>query len=98
MPHLGELLRRRRTDRRVGESARDERGKARLDRLVARAQRVVFGVRDGRRVLLIVALVVLGDLGGEPLELSLRLRFGQLLDGGFAGCRVARAMTLSPPP
>ena len=34
-------------------------GKARLDRLVAPPQRVVLGVGDRRRVLLVIALVVL---------------------------------------
>ena len=63
--------------RREGESASHQLGKARLDLLVAPAQRVVFGIRDGRRVLLVVALVVRADLGREPLELGLGLRLGE---------------------
>ena len=68
------------TLRRRASPARDQLRKARLDRGVALPERVVFGVGDGRRVLLVVAPVVLGDLGGEPLQLRRRLRFGQLVD------------------
>ena len=50
-----------------------ERGKARLDRRVALAQRVVVGVGDLGRVLRVVELVVVGDLAREPRELGLRL-------------------------
>ena len=56
----------------------DEIGKARLDGSVALTQGVVFGVRYGRRVLLVVALVMRGDFGRKPLELGLGLRFRQL--------------------
>ena len=58
-----------------------EVGEALLDRRVALAQRVVGGVADGRLVLLVIALVVRGDLGRQPGQLGLGLRFGQV--GGF---------------
>ena len=45
----------------------DQLRKAVLDRAVAAAQRDVLGVRDFRRVLGVVKLVVVQDLGGEPL-------------------------------
>ena len=85
VPHLGEFRRRLRADPARGQVRAHELGKARLDLLVAPPQRVVFGIRDGRRVLLVVAPVVLADGGREPLELGLGLRFGQLLDRGLAG-------------
>ena len=52
-------------------------GKRCLDRAIALAQRVVFGVRDGRRVVLVVALVVLGELRMQPRVLGLGLLLGQ---------------------
>ena len=60
---------------------------ARLDRLVAPPQRVVFGVRNGRRVLLVVALVVPLDLGLKPRVLALGLAGRHVVDGklGIAG-------------
>ena len=54
-------------------------GKARLDRRIALAQRVVVGVGDLRRVLGVVELVVVRDLARQPLELGRRLRLGQLV-------------------
>ena len=63
-------------------------GKARLDRRIALAQRVVVGVGDLRRVLRVVELVVVRDLAREPLELRLCLRLGQLVDR-FVGCSFA---------
>ena len=60
-------------------------GEARFDGVVALAQRVVLGVRDDRPVLLIVALIVLGDFDLQPRVLGLRLFGGQELDGRFVG-------------
>ena len=57
----------RESELRVGEL-----GERRFERLVAAAQVVVFGVGDGRRVLLVIALVVLGDLGAEARVLGAR--------------------------
>ena len=65
-------------------SQRAQIGKSRFDRLIAPTQRVVFGIRNRRRVFLVVALVVRGDLGSEPRMLGLGLRLGQVLDGDFA--------------
>ena len=70
---LGELRRRRRADPAGGQIGPHEVGKKRLDGVVALPQRVVGGVRDRRRVLLVIALVVGRDFGGEPLELGLGL-------------------------
>ena len=50
---------RRRADLQRQAFQRAQIGKALLDRVVALAQRIVFGVRDGRPVVLVVALVVL---------------------------------------
>ena len=92
MADLGELRRRRRADPAVGRIRPHQVREARLDRVVALAQRVVVGIRDGRRILLVVALVVLGDLGGEPLELGLGLGGRQRVGGnarrslGVIGC------------
>src|SRR5215216_522148 len=85
MPHLGEFLRRLGADalgRRVGA---DELGKTRLDRIVAPPQRVVFGIGNGRRILLVVAPVVRADLLREARKLLLRLRCGQLVDRDVSG-------------
>ena len=64
MPDLGEFLRRRGADpaQRIGAG---EFGMGRLQRVVAPAQRVVVGVRNDRRVLAVIAPVVLGDFGAE---------------------------------
>ena len=57
----------------------------RLQRLVAPAQGVVLGVRDGRRVLLVIAPVVLGDLPPERLMLDARFKKGQGVEEGVPG-------------
>ena len=44
----------------------------------ARAQRIIGGIRDGWRVMLIVAPVMLGDLAGEARELGRSLLLGQI--------------------
>ena len=61
-----------------GLSCADQLGKRGFDLVVAPAQRVVFGVGDRRRVVLVVAPVVLGDLLREALELLLGFGFGEL--------------------
>ena len=74
--------RRRRADllrRRVGA---DEFRKAGLDGVEALAQRVVFGVGNAGRVVLIVALVVALQLKRQPFQLDLGLRLGELGDVG----------------
>ena len=73
---------RRRADllrRRLGG---DEFRKPRLDGVEALAQRVVFGVGNGRRVFLIVAPVVPLDLERQPFVLDLGLRLGEVGDVG----------------
>ncbi len=64
---------------------RPQVGKARLDGVVARAQRVVFGVRYARPVLLVIAPVVLGYLDLQPRVLGLRLLGGEQFDGRLVG-------------
>ncbi len=56
-------------------------GKLRLDRVVALPQRVIFRVGNGRRVLLIVALVVRLDLDLQAGVLALGLAGRHVLDG-----------------
>ncbi|MHC2628555.1 hypothetical protein ACVME5_001209 [Bradyrhizobium liaoningense] len=80
MPDFLEAARRRRADLLGGRVRGDELGKARLDRVEALTQRVVLGVGDGGRVLLIVALVVPLDLEREPHVLDLGLRLGEVGD------------------
>ncbi len=63
---FGEFLRRRRADLAVHRLRVGEFREGLLERGVAAAQLVVFGVRNGRRVLAVIAPVVLGDLGAEP--------------------------------
>ena len=60
---LGEFLRRRRADLAIGGIRVSKLRKRFFERGVAPAQRVIFGVGNGRRVLPMIALVVLGDLG-----------------------------------
>ena len=79
--HLGEAGGGRSADLARGRVVADERGKARLDRRIAQAQRVVLGIADDRRVLLMVGAVVRGDLGGERRQLLGRLLRRQILDG-----------------
>ena len=79
--HLGEAARGRRADLARQAFQRLQVGKLRLDRLVAPPQRVVFCVGNGRRVLLVVGLVVLLDLGFEARVLALRLARRHFLDG-----------------
>ena len=59
--------------------------KPRLDRAGANTQRVVRRIRHRRRIVLVVALVVLGELGDELLQLRFRLRGTELVDGDFTG-------------
>ena len=74
MAHLAEGLDGRGADALGRAVGAHEVGKARLDRGVALAQRIVVGIGDLRRVLAVVELVVMGDLARQPLELGLRPR------------------------
>ena len=104
VPHLGEAARRRGADFARQAVQRAQVREARLDRLVAPPQRVVFGVGDGRRVLAVVALVVLLDLGLQPRVLALGLALRHVVDGelGIAGRfgrfhRLRNSMTRAKP-
>ena len=61
--HLGEFLRRRRANLAVRRVRAGKFGKRLFQRGVPPAQRIIFGVGNGRRVLAVVAPVMLGDLG-----------------------------------
>ena len=60
---LGEFLRRRRADLAIGGIGASKLRKRFFERGVAPAERVIFGVGNGRRVLPMIAPVVLGDFG-----------------------------------
>ena len=79
--HFGEAARRRRADlaRQAVQGA--EIRKFRLDRVVAPPQRVVFRVGHGRRVLLVVALVVRLDLHLQARVLPIGLAGRHVLNG-----------------
>ena len=81
MPDLGEAAGRLRTDFLRRRVAGDEFRKSGLDGVEALAQRVVFGVRNFRRVFLIVMLVVALELERQPLQLDLGLGLGELIYG-----------------
>ena len=76
---LGEAARRFRPDPAARAVRADQARKARLDRGIALAQRVVGGVRDLGRVFRVVQPVVVRDLAGQPLEFGGRLLLGQFL-------------------
>ena len=63
---------------RLSEPSSTSSGCGVFERAVAAAQGVVFGVRNGGSVVVEIALVVLGDLGAEPLVLFSRVFQGKL--------------------
>ena len=85
MADLGELLRRRRADLAIGGIGASELGKRSLERGVTPALGIVLGVGNGRRVLAVVAPVMLGDLGLKP-----RVLFPRLGKGEFGRFRLFR--------
>src|SRR5262249_4033516 len=85
MPDLGKAARRCGADLARQAFERAQVGEPRLDRVVAAAQCVVLGVRHRRRVLLVVALVVLSDLRFKPRVLGLGLRGTERIDLDLAG-------------
>jgi hypothetical protein len=74
---LGEFLRDLGADLLGQALGGPELGKGVLQGLVALAKRIVFRIRDGGRVLLVIAPVMLGDLGPQ----------GLVLDAGLFGFR-----------
>ena len=81
--------------RREGLSSRTQVGETGLYRVVAAAQRVVFFVRHLGSVAPVIALVVVGDLARQPLELGLRLAAGQGVGVLRAAHEASPAMRLS---
>ena len=96
VPHLGETPGRRRTDLQREAFQRAQIGKALLDRAIALAQRVVFGVRDGRLVVLVIALVVRGEFAMQPRMLGLGLLFGE--SDGFGRLAIRHGRLAGHPP
>ncbi len=86
VPDLPEFPRRRRADLLRRRFAADELRKSGLDGVEALAQRVVFGVRNFRRVFLVVSLVVALDLERQPFVLDLGLGLGEIGDVGEGLC------------
>ena len=75
---LGEGRRRaRRTDQPVRTVGADQVREGRLDRIVAADERVVIRIRNLGRILRMVALVVVGDLLGEPHQFVGGLSLGK---------------------
>src|SRR5437868_1665906 len=98
MAHLLEALGRLGANPLRGTILADQLEEASIDFVVASAQGVVFGIRNRRRVLLVVALVVLPDFAGQPRELLLRLDIGQLSDRLVLETTHARARFLGVSP
>ena len=85
VPHLGEARRGRGADALRQAFARGELREARFDGAIAPAQRVIFGVGHRRRIVLVIAPVVPGDVLGQPRVLGFRLLFRELLDQYLCG-------------
>ena len=81
VPHLGKAARGRGAHLARQAVQRPKIGIPLLDRVVALPQRVVFRIRNGRRVLLIVGFVVLFDFGFKTRVLAFGLPRRHLLDG-----------------
>ena len=79
VPHFGEARRGRRADTLRQAFARAQFWKASLDRLVALAQPVILGIGNGRRILLVIAPVVLGNFGRKPRVFGFGLFFREAL-------------------
>jgi hypothetical protein len=84
MPHLGELLRDLCADFAGQALGALEFGEAFLDGFVAAAQCIVLRIRDRRRVLLVIAPVVLSDLGTQRFVLRMSLVGSEVGDGSIA--------------
>ena len=94
MPHFLEFARGRGTHFQRQRLKRAQIGKAVLDGVVARPQRIVFGVADRGRVVLVVALVVLRDVHRQPRMFARRLLGGEQLDGRLVGFDLGFGHTL----
>jgi hypothetical protein len=86
MPDFSEAARRRRANFLRRRIAGDELRKSGFDRAEALAQRVIFGVRNLRRVILIVSLVMALEFERQPFVLDLGLRLGEGVDVGKGFC------------
>ena len=91
MADLAELLRDLGPDPNGRRVVADQARETGLDRRIASAQGVIVGVGDGRRVLPVIASIMLGDLGGEPLQL-----LGRILRAHRLHVRLAHRLFPSP--
>jgi hypothetical protein len=80
MPDLLEFPRRRRTDSLGRRFAAHQFRKPGFDRVQSLAKRVVFGIGNFRRIVLIVSLVMAFDLERQALVLDPGLRLGEGVD------------------
>ena len=85
VPHLGEFFRWRGANAPVLRVGASQCRKRCLDRRIALAQGVVFRVGNNRRVLAVIALVVLGDLRAELRVFLARFGRGQGFDRRLLG-------------
>ena len=79
MAHLLETLGGFRAHALRGAVVADQFREAFFDFVVAQAQRIIFGVGDRRRVILVIAFVVRRDLLGQARQLAFGFRFAQLI-------------------
>ena len=94
MLHFRKAARGRGADRLRRRIRRHQIGKFCLDRFQPLAQRVVGGVRNRRRILLVVPLVMRFELQRQPHVLDLGLRLGELgyIGEGFWFCYPGHAV------
>ena len=90
MPDLCEFLRRRGADFLRRAFRRDERWKARLQRLGAEPELIVIRIRNFRLVFLIIKAVVALDLPDQAIVLVLRLFKREALDRTHDAIRLRR--------
>ena len=90
MPDLRELLRRRSSDFLRRAFRRDERWKARLQRLGAEPELVVIRIRNFRLVFPIIEAVMALDLLDQAIVLVLRLYKRETLDRTHDAIRLRR--------
>ncbi|MBB3018057.1 hypothetical protein FHR70_001097 [Microvirga lupini] len=85
MPDLAKLFRHLGADLLGQALGRFQLGKLILQRLVALAQGIVFRIGDRGRILLVIAPVMLRDLGAECFVLDPGFIGRQMIDGSLRG-------------
>ena len=94
--HLAKAFGRRRADALRGAVSPYQIWKPRLDRLIALTQHIVIRVRDFRRVLPVIEVVVMADAADQPFQLRPRLRLAQLVHRDRANVFAAHACVRLP--